>query len=52
MADPAVAEALADAELQNGATVPTGTYLDMSANLPLVDPRKVLCPVLMARVGS
>src|SRR5262249_15866191 len=29
--------------------VPTGTYLDMAANLPLVDPKKVLSPVLMIR---
>ena len=39
-ADPAVAEALADAELPFGDTVPTGTYLDMTANLPVVDPRR------------
>ncbi|MBV8575563.1 MAG: alpha/beta fold hydrolase [Acetobacteraceae bacterium] len=47
--DPAVAEALADAELVYGETVPTGTYLDMTANLPLVDPEKVLCPVQLVR---
>lgn len=47
--DPAVAEALADEEMQFGDRVPTGTYLDMVANLPLVDPRKVLSPVLMVR---
>src|SRR5262249_5808556 len=28
---------------------PTATYLDMPANLPLVDPKKVLSPVLMIR---
>jgi len=48
-ADPTVAEALADAELQFGDSVPTGTYLDMTANLPVVDPRKVLAPVLLVR---
>ena len=32
-----------------GDQVPTGTYLDMAANLPLVDPKKVLSPVLMIR---
>ena len=48
-ADPSVAEALADAELQFGDSVPTGTYLDMTANLPVVDPRKVLAPVLLVR---
>jgi hypothetical protein len=42
-----VAEALADAELAYGATIPTGTYLDMRANLPLVDPHKVASPVLL-----
>ena len=47
--DPAVAEALADYELQFGDTIPTGTYLDMTANLPLVDPLKVQAPVLIVR---
>ena len=47
--DPRVAEALAAAEMPNGDTVPTGTYLDMTANLPLVDPAKLRCPVLMVR---
>jgi hypothetical protein len=32
--------------------VPTGTYLDMSANLPIVDPLKVQAPVLLGRAGS
>jgi alpha-beta hydrolase superfamily lysophospholipase len=44
-----VGEALADAELKFGDTVPTGTYLDMTANLPLVDPAKVQAPVLLVR---
>ncbi len=47
--DPAVAEAMADAELKFGDSVPTGTYLDMTANLPVVDPTKVLSPVLLIR---
>ncbi len=47
--DPAVAEAIAADELKFGDQIPTGTYLDMAANLPLVDPRKVLSPVLMVR---
>jgi alpha-beta hydrolase superfamily lysophospholipase len=47
--DPAVAEALADAELQFGDTIPTGTYLDMTANLPVVDPLQVKSPVLVLR---
>ena len=47
--DPAVAEALADAELVFGDTIPTGTYLDMTANLPVVDPARVQAPVLIVR---
>jgi pimeloyl-ACP methyl ester carboxylesterase len=47
--DLAVAEALADVELKFGDQVPTGTYLDMTSKLPVVDPKKVLCPVLMLR---
>jgi alpha-beta hydrolase superfamily lysophospholipase len=47
--DPAVAEAMADAELKFGDSVPTGTYLDMITKLPIVDPQKVLSPVLIAR---
>jgi pimeloyl-ACP methyl ester carboxylesterase len=48
-ADPAVGEALADAELPFGDTVPTGTYLDMTMSLPVVDPLKVHAPVLLVR---
>jgi len=47
--DPAVGEYLADLELKFGDQVPTGTYLDMTANLPIVDPAKVLAPVLLLR---
>jgi len=47
--DPAVAEAIIAAELKFGDTIPSGTYLDMAANLPLVDPAKVFSPVLMIR---
>jgi len=47
--DMAVPEAIAAVELKFGDQVPTGTYLDMAANLPLVDPTKVLAPVLMVR---
>ena len=47
--DPAVMEALADVELQFGDQIPTGTYLDMTANLPVVDPMGVLAPVLLLR---
>jgi pimeloyl-ACP methyl ester carboxylesterase len=47
--DPAVADALVANEMKYGDTVPSGTYVDMAANLPLVDPTKVRCPVLMTR---
>jgi pimeloyl-ACP methyl ester carboxylesterase len=47
--EPAVADALADAELALYDTIPTGTYLDMCANLPVVDPKKIRCPVLVIR---
>ncbi len=47
--DTAAVEALADVEMQFGDQVPTGTYLDMTANLPVVHPQKVLSPVLLVR---
>jgi len=47
--DPAVAPALAKAELVYGDTVPTGTYLDMTAHLPVLDPAKIAAPVCVAR---
>ena len=47
--DPAAVEVLADVEMQFGDQVPTGTYLDMTANLPVVKPEKVLSPVLLVR---
>jgi len=47
--DLAVGDALADAELRFGDSVPTGTYLDMTANLPVIDPQKIHAPVLVAR---
>jgi alpha-beta hydrolase superfamily lysophospholipase len=47
--DPAVPKALADAELVYGDQVPTGTYLDMTAHLPVVDPTKILSPVAVIR---
>lgn len=48
-ADPRLADAIAAAELPHGDTVPTGTYLDMVAHLPVVDPAKVQSPVLLIR---
>ena len=47
--DPAVPEAIIAAEMKFGDTIPSGTYLDMAANLPIVDPMKIKSPVLMVR---
>jgi pimeloyl-ACP methyl ester carboxylesterase len=47
--DPAVGEAMADEELKFGNTTPTGTYLDMTTKLPLVDPEKLTVPVQIIR---
>jgi pimeloyl-ACP methyl ester carboxylesterase len=47
--DAAVPAALVKAEMVYGDTVPTGTYLDMTSKLPVVDPARILSPVLVAR---
>lgn len=47
--EPMIGDVVAETELKYGDTVPTGTYLDMVTKLPLVDPDKVKCPVLMIR---
>ncbi len=47
--EPAVPEALADYELALTDRAPSGTYLDMAIHLPLVDPRRIECPVCMTR---
>ncbi|HEX4408005.1 MAG TPA: alpha/beta fold hydrolase [Xanthobacteraceae bacterium] len=47
--DPAMVDALVAAEMPFGDTIPAGTYIDMAANLPLVDPTKIQSPVLMTR---
>jgi pimeloyl-ACP methyl ester carboxylesterase len=44
-----IADALADAELPICSEVPTGTYYDMCANLPVCDPEKIRCLVLIVR---
>jgi alpha-beta hydrolase superfamily lysophospholipase len=48
-AEPMLGDIVAKEEMQYGDTVPTGTYVDMVTKLPLVDPQKVLCPVLIIR---
>lgn len=45
----AVAIALADYEAKLGESAPSGTYLDMAVNMPMVDPAKIACPVMMIR---
>lgn len=44
-----VPDVLADSELVYGDTVPTGTYLDMCAHLPVVNPEEISCPVQIVR---
>jgi pimeloyl-ACP methyl ester carboxylesterase len=48
-AEPMLGSVIADQELKYGDSVPTGTYVDMTTKLPVVDPEKVLCPVLIIR---
>jgi pimeloyl-ACP methyl ester carboxylesterase len=47
--DPAVATACASAELAYGSSVPTGSYLDMTTKLPLVDPTTLKVSTLIVR---
>ena len=48
-ADDVVIEAFADAILKLDDSVPTGTYVDMCANLPVCDPEKITVPTLIMR---
>jgi pimeloyl-ACP methyl ester carboxylesterase len=48
-AEPMLGDIVAKEELQYGDSVPTGTYVDMTTKLPLVEPEKVLCPVMILR---
>lgn len=47
--DPRVAAALVAAELPLGDSVPTGTYLDMTSKLPIIEASLVKCPTLLCR---
>lgn len=49
MYEPEVAKACAAAQLSYGDSVPSGTYLDMTTALPLVDPAAVRSPTLIVR---
>jgi pimeloyl-ACP methyl ester carboxylesterase len=48
-ADDEVVAAFADAILALDDSVPTGTYVDMCANLPVVDPARITVPTLVMR---
>jgi pimeloyl-ACP methyl ester carboxylesterase len=47
--DPAVVERFADQVLALDDSMPTGTYVDMSANLPVLDPSKIRVPTSILR---
>jgi pimeloyl-ACP methyl ester carboxylesterase len=48
-ADDAVVEAFADAILKLDDSVPTGTYVDMCAHLPVCDPEKIKAATIIMR---
>jgi len=48
-ADDTVVEAFADQILALDDSVPTGTYVDMCANLPVCDPRRIAAPTIVLR---
>lgn len=47
--EPMLGDIVAAEEMKYGDSVPTGTYVDMTTKLPLVDPEKLACPVLITR---
>jgi pimeloyl-ACP methyl ester carboxylesterase len=47
--DQTLVEAFADAVLALDSSMPNGTYIDMSANLPVCDPEKIAVPTLIMR---
>ena len=48
-AEEKVIDAFADAVVALDTSVPTGTYVDMCAHLPVVDPTKITVPTLIMR---
>jgi pimeloyl-ACP methyl ester carboxylesterase len=48
-AEERVIEAFAEAVIALDTSVPTGTYVDMCAHLPVVDPEKITVPTLIMR---
>ncbi len=47
--DLAVPKALGDYELKLTNRTPNGTYIDMAIHMPMVDPKRLQCPVCMTR---
>jgi pimeloyl-ACP methyl ester carboxylesterase len=47
--DLTLVDAFADAVLALDTSVPTGTYVDMTQNLPVIDPEKLVVPTLIMR---
>jgi pimeloyl-ACP methyl ester carboxylesterase len=47
--DLTLVDAFADAVLALDSSMPTGTYIDMSQNLPVIDPHKLVVPTLIMR---
>ena len=48
-ADDAVVDAFAEAIVALDDSIPNGTYIDMCANLPLIDPAKITVPTIIMR---
>lgn len=50
LTSPNLPQAAADMEMSNGGgSVPNGTYIDMCINLPVLQPEKITCPVMILR---
>jgi pimeloyl-ACP methyl ester carboxylesterase len=47
--DPRVPKALGDYELKLVSRTPNGTYIDMAIHMPMVDPKRLQCPVCITR---
>jgi pimeloyl-ACP methyl ester carboxylesterase len=50
-ADPKVPKALGDYELKLTNRTPNGTYVDMAIHMPMVDPKRLHCPVCITRAS-
>jgi pimeloyl-ACP methyl ester carboxylesterase len=48
-AEPMLGDVVAEQEMKYGDSVPTGTYVDMTTKLPMVDPEKLPMPVMIIR---